>query len=98
LLKREIPIGIMAVLQLPGTIIPCLEQWVDLFGRPDLGSAAEAWREFVEGPIEEERENARRVTAARRTGSPWNRPAGWVELTRSRTLAVAAGESPPGVG
>jgi hypothetical protein len=76
----------------------CLEQWVDLFGRPDLGSAAEAWREFVEGPIEEERENARRVTAARRTGSSWNRPAGWVELTRSRTLAVAAGESPPGVG
>jgi hypothetical protein len=54
----------------------CLEQWAGLFGAADLAGAAEAWAEYVDGPVEEERANAARTRRMLRTGSRWNRPGG----------------------
>jgi putative transposase len=51
-----------------------LERWSTVFGDPAM--AAVRWREYVEGPGEEARANARR--GWRSTGSAWNRPMGWV--------------------
>ena len=66
----------------------CFDQWRHLFGNPD--TIAADWREFVDGPIREERENAIRVQRMA-TGSPHNRPEGWVAPAVSLIAA-----SPPG--
>ncbi len=69
----------------------CLEQWAHLFGAPDLAGAAEAWREFVEGPGEETTANAGRVARTAVSGSGFNRVRGWAPPV----IAAGAG-SPPG--
>jgi hypothetical protein len=74
----------------------CLEQWATLFGAADLKAAAKAWADYVDGPVEEERANVGRTRRMLRTGSRWNRPAGWVALTRSVELVGAVAESPSG--
>jgi putative transposase len=65
----------------------CFDRWQDLFGDPE--TIAEKWRQFVDGPIQEERENADRLRR-QATGSPHNRPAGWFPPAAALTAA-----SPP---
>ena len=66
----------------------CLDIWREVFGNPS--TIVEAWRDFVEGPLEEARENAVRV-GRMATGSAHNRPLGWVGAMR-----VLRAGSPPG--
>ena len=60
----------------------CLDVWRHLFGNPAV--AAEAWKEFLEGPIEEVRRNAGRRPV------PYNRVA-WALPVVTRKAG-----SPPG--
>jgi REP element-mobilizing transposase RayT len=66
----------------------CFDQWRHLFGNPETASAV--WREFVDGPIREEEENATRLRR-HATGSPHNRPTNWIPPASTLTAA-----SPPG--
>jgi len=68
----------------------CLEQWAHSFGAANLAGAAEAWREFVEGPGEEAAENAGRAVRTAASGSGFNRVRGWVP-----PVMVAGAGSPP---
>ena len=61
----------------------CLDVWRHLFGNPSV--AAEAWTTFLEGPIEEARQNAGRRAV------PYNRVVGWA----MPPVTVAVG-GPPG--
>ena len=60
----------------------CLDVWRHLFGNPAV--AAEAWKEFLEGPMEEVRRNAGRRPV------PYNRVAWALPV-----MTLTAG-SPPG--
>ena len=65
----------------------CLDVWRHLFGNPagDPAGAAEAWKEFLDGPAEEVRRNAALWPG------PYNRVTGWV----APVVRLRAG-SPPG--
>jgi REP element-mobilizing transposase RayT len=66
----------------------CLDIWREVFGNPS--TIVEAWRDFVEGPLIEEQENAARLRRMA-TGSAHNRPLGWVA-----PAVVRKAGSPPG--
>ena len=61
----------------------CLDVWRHMFGNPAV--AAEAWKEFLDGPAEEVRRNAERVPG------PYNRVVGWDAPVVTRKAG-----SPPG--
>ena len=64
----------------------CLDRWRELFGAP--AKIEEVWREYLNGPIVEEKANALRIRTW--TGSVHNRPRGWV----APESTISAGSSP----
>ena len=64
----------------------CLDRWRELFGAPS--KIEEVWREYLNGPIVEEKANALRIRTW--TGSVHNRPRGWV----APECTMSAGSSP----
>jgi len=64
----------------------CLDRWRELFGAP--AKIEEVWREYLNGPIVEEKTNALRIRTW--SGSVHNRPRGWV----APESTMSAGSSP----